>query len=507
MTLAERFLLAGLAALGGLILGWLLRSLRRPPRDSALEDELRQQVAARTGELNGLRQQLSDAVAARASALASLQAAEQLAETQEREIAQTEAQLGELRERLAREGAALALARAEIEKGIALREEQRRFHADNVRELRERHDAALRELRTTGDQVVAALRDQFKALAADALAANNPEFLRLASARFEQLQSASAGDLTRRQEGVAALVKPLADQLSAYQQRLQQAESAQQNALGQVREQLNALAQRSDTLGHETQRLRSVLGSNQARGRWGEETLRRVIEASGLSPHCDFEPQVRDGDKRPDLLVRLPGNRVILIDAKVPDLDFLSILPADDEPRRVEMLMAHARKLRDTIKALSDRDYPRQFPEALDFVVLFLPAESLFSAALEGDRDLLIWAADRHILLATPASLIALLRSVSVSWQQHEQSVNAREIAAAARQLFERVQKFAEHFADLREGIQKAGAAYDRAVGSYERTVRPSGERLTRLAGTVAEIQLPEIAPLDAQLRLPGPRL
>lgn len=506
VTLAERFFLAGLALVGGLVMGWLLRSLRRSSPDTRLEEELRQQVASRTAELTAVRQHLAEATAARAGSEASRAAVEQVATARAQSLAKLEAQLAELRERLATEGAALATARAEIGKGTALLAEQRRFQADNERELREKQDAAVRELRHASEQALAALREQFKAIAADALAANNPEFLRLASARFAQLQTHSEGELARRQESVAALVKPLAEQLAAYQQRLQQAEAAQQNALGQVREHLSALVQRSDTLSGETQRLRAVLSSNQARGRWGEETLRRVVEAAGLSAHCDFEPQVQDADKRPDLLIRLPGERVILIDAKVPDLDFLGALASSDETKRSEALAAHARKLRETIKALAERDYPRRFPQALDHVVLFVPAESLFSAALEGDRDLLLWAADRRILLATPASLIALLRTVSVSWQQHEQSVNAREIAAAAQVLFERIQKFTEHFGEIREHLLKAGAAYDRSVGSYERLVRPAGERLVRLGGAGAARGLEEIPPLESQLRLPSAR-
>ena len=156
-----------------------------------------------------------------------------------------------------------------------------------------------------------------------------------------------------------------------------------------------------------------VLKSNQARGRWGEETLRRVVEAAGMSAHCDFSEQTQEGEAKPDLIVRLPGDRVIIVDAKVPDLDFLNALEAADPMKRAESLAAHAAKLKATIKALADRDYPRQFPNALDYVVLFVPAESLFSAALEGDHDLIVWAAEKRILLATPASLIALLRSVA----------------------------------------------------------------------------------------------
>jgi DNA recombination protein RmuC len=246
-----------------------------------------------------------------------------------------------------------------------------------------------------------------------------------------------------------------------------------------------------------------VLKSNQARGRWGEETLRRVVEAAGMSAHCDFSEQSQAGDSKPDLVVKLPGDRVIIVDAKVPDLDFLTALDTADAAKRADALALHARKLKETIKALGDRDYPSQFPNALDHVVLFVPAESLFSAALEGDRDLIIWAAGKRIMLATPASLIALLRSVSISWQQHAQSENARAIADAAQELYARVAKFTEHFERIRDGLEKAGNAYNDAVGSYERMVRPSGERVARLGAGAPGKDLAEIESLEVRLKLP----
>src|SRR5204863_8522169 len=190
---------------------------------------------------------------------------------------------------------------------------------------------------------------------------------------------------TPRRQAIATLVEPLKQQLETYQKHLQQAENDQATTLGEVKRQLDTLAQQSQTLAQETQQFRVVLKSNQARGRWGEETLRRVVEAAGMSAHCDFTEQAAAGDGKPDLVVRLPGDRLIIIDAKVPDLDFLGALEAADPVKRAESLAQHAAKLKGTIKALADRDYPAQFPNALDHVVLFLPAESLFSAALEGD--------------------------------------------------------------------------------------------------------------------------
>jgi DNA recombination protein RmuC len=227
------------------------------------------------------------------------------------------------------------------------------------------------------------------------------------------------------------------------------------------------------------------------------------VEAAGMSPHCDFTEQAQADDKKPDLIVRLPGERLIIVDAKVPDLDFLHAIDSADTAKRAQALAAHADRLKETIKELARKQYPVQFPNALDYVVLFLPAESLFSAALEADRELITWASERHqIMLATPASLIALLRAVSISWQQHFQTQNAKEISNAAQELFSRVAKFCEHFEKIRGGLEKANAAFNDAVGSYDRMVRPSGERLLKLGGNSAK-PLVEIDPLDLNLRLP----
>ena len=213
--------------------------------------------------------------------------------------------------------------------------------------------------------------------------------------------------------------------------------------------------------------------------------------------------QAQSDDKKPDLIVRLPGDRIIIVDSKVPDLDFLNAADTADTMKRAEALAQHAAKLKGTIKALADRDYPSQFPNALDYVVLFLPAESLFSAALEGDHELMMWAQGKRILLATPCSLIAILRSVSLSWQQHQQTENAHAIAEAAQELFTRVVKFTEHFEKIRAGLEKANGAFNEAVGSYERMVVPSGTRLLALGGTDAGKELTEVKPIETALRLP----
>ena len=359
------------------------------------------------------------------------------------------------------------------------------------------------EQRVLQDKALLDLREAFKALSADALKQTAPEFLRLAEQSFGKFQEVAKGDLAQRQEAIKGLVEPLKQQLETYQKSLQQSEASQSSALGEVRKQLDLLSQQSQSLAAETLQFRMVLKSNQARGRWGEETLRRVVEAAGMSAHCDFTEQMQSDDKKPDLIVRLPGDRFIIVDAKVPELDFLTALDSADTTKRAEALGAHAVKLKATIKALADRDYPSQFPNALDHVVLFVPAESLFSAALEGDHDLIIWAAGKRILLATPASLIALLRSVSVSWQQHAQTENAWAIAEAAQELYARVATFTEHFESIRDGLETASEAFNKSVGSYERMLRPAGEKLQRLRAAVGEKELADVPPLETTLRLP----
>ncbi len=448
MILNTALVLIGLAV-GGVI-GWLLGRRQTAPADSRVENELRHQLAQREGELVQTREKLAEVGFARATAEARLGAAE---------------------------------------KSLA---EQREWHGQNLAAAKQAQEKALADL-----------REAFKALSADALKQTQPEFLRLANETLAKFAESAKGDLQQRQESIATLVKPLEEQLKTYQHRLAQSETTQSATLGEVRKQLESLAQQSQLLNSETLQLRRVLSSNQARGRWGEETLRRVVEAAGMSAHCDFTEQAQADDKKPDLIVRLPGDRLIIVDAKVPDLDFLNAMDAADATQRATALAVHAAKLKATIKALADRDYPAQFPSALDHVVLFLPAESLFSAALEGDHDLIVWAAGKRILLATPASLIALLRSVSVSWQQHAQTVNAKEICAAAQELFARVSKFTEHFEKIRAGLERANSAYNDAVGSYERMVLPSGERLVKLGAGASGKELSDVQALDSTLRLP----
>lgn len=450
----QSYLLIGIAigVVAGLSIGWLMGSRRSsdPLPDNGLIDELKRQSDQASAESRAIREKLS------------------------------------LSEK------ALATAEANRAAAVELLDEQKEIHARALNESREAQEKAL-----------ASLKDAFKGMSAEALQKSHPEFIRQANETFAKFQETAKGDLTQRQQEIARLLEPLKQQLDTYQKKLSQSETNQSTTLTELKKQFESLSAQSQSLSSETLQLRQILNSSQARGRWGEETLRRVVEAAGMSQHCDFTEQTQSGDSKPDMIVRLPGERYIIVDAKAPDLDFLNALEESDPKNRAVELGRHALKLKETIKALTDRDYPKQFPDSLDYVVLFLPAESLFSAALEGDRDLIVWAAEKRILLATPTSLIALLRSVSVSWQQHDQTVNARTIADAAKELFNRVAKFTEHFENIRKGLERANLAYNDAVGSYERMVRPSGERLAKLGGAAAGKNLTDATQLEATLRLP----
>ena len=454
----------------GLVLGRVIGS-KHPP-SAPIEAELRNQLESTKSELNQTAQKLMDAEKARSFSEAEADLLRkqfddqrsQFAERAEEQRASNQQQLASLKHD--NQEQVIALKNGFNEQLMALKEDQLR----NLSQMKE----------------------AFGSLSADALAKTQPQFLALINETMQKHAEAAKGDLAQRQESIAGLLKPVETMLKTTAERAAHSETTFASAMGDVKKHLETLAAQSGSLAGETLQLRKVLGSNQARGAWGEETLRRVVEDSGMSVHCDFKEQAQSDDKKPDMIVSLPGDRMIIVDSKVPDLEFLNALHDADELKRAAALKSHVDKLKQTIKELAARDYPSQFPSALDHVVLFLPAESLFSAALEGDRDLIVWASQRNIMLATPASLIALLRSVSVSWQQHDQAANAREIAEEATEFFSRVATLTKHFANIGAGIAKAGEAYNDAVGSYDRSVRPQGDRLLKLGSGAGGKELAE---------------
>jgi len=354
-----------------------------------------------------------------------------------------------------------------------------------VEQLRADHAKAQAEAAARHERDLAELKVAFSKMSTDVLKGMTP-------------------DVTKE---VASQVTPLISQintaLESYRNAMQQGMRSQGDALAAVGAQMKTISETTAALATSTTDFTSVLKSSQHRGKWGEQTLRNVVEAAGLSPHCDFAEQVSQDDARPDLIVKLPGNRCIIIDSKVPEFD---VAIADQAaPNRRELVAAHAAKLRKTLRDLAGKAYPaameKQGVTPFDKVVLFLPAESLLSTALEGDNELILTAAREGILIATPATLMGFLGAINLAWQQHTQAENAGRIAEEATELFDRLVKFTEHFVKVRKGLLAASESLDAAIGSYETRIRPQGERVRELGGAASRDPLTGVLPVNATIR------
>jgi DNA recombination protein RmuC len=310
-------------------------------------------------------------------------------------------------------------------------------------------------------------------------------------------------DLARRQSAVAELVRPVHDGLARLDARLGDLERARAASQGELREQVRALGEAQAQLRLETARLSQALRNPAARGRWGEVQLRRVVELAGMSAHCDFAEQATsaDGRQRPDLVVRLPGGRQVVVDAKAPLSAYLDAMHAADETTRRARLADHARSVRGHVAALSRKAYWEQFRPAPELVVLFLPGESFFAAALDEDPSLLEAAAERNVVLATPATLIALLRAIAYGWRQEAVAENARQVSELGRELHRRLATASEHLARMGRALGQAVDAYNRGVGAIESRVLVAARRFEEL-GAAPEGTLPRLEPLETAPRV-----
>lgn len=363
-------------------------------------------------------------------------------------------------------------------------------------------DAEVKRLEDIRKSAIEEMKTAFKSISAETVQSSTPQFVTIVEQTFAKFQETSKGDLAARQEAIQGLVKPLAEQLNAYQHRLQQSESIQQSTIGEIKQQLVSLVSSNQVLAKETEQFRMVLNSNQARGKWGEQTLRRVVEAAGMSAHCDFIEQTGEGDGRPDMIVKLPADREIIVDAKVPDLDAIaSANLVDSESRRV-VLSEYAKTLRGTIRALADRNYPKENERSLDYVVMFLPAESIFAAALEGDRDLVVWAAEKGVMIATPTTLIGLLRTIAIGWDHYMREANSQAIIREAIALLDRVKVFFGHVVKMRDQFESVQTSINKAIGSFQQSVLPSARRLEKATQIDEKNRLPEIELIDVEKKM-----
>jgi DNA recombination protein RmuC len=383
--------------------------------------------------------------------------------------------------------------------------EQERVERARLETRLQEAQASLEEQKVLLDNATRQLSETFKALSLDALHQNNQTFIQLAGKTMDVVLAEMKGDFEKRKGAIDAVVKPLEESLKRYETQIQQIEGSRQVAYGDISRHIEELVKMQDRLQDQTRTLASALKEPQARGRWGEITLRRVVELSGMSVHCDFieQPvaQSETGRKRPDLIVKLPEGRQVVIDAKVPLRAYLEAYETLDASHRVICLNQHARAVRDHMNSLATKEYWKQFAQTPDFVVLFLPGEAFFSSALDHDKTLIEDGIEKRILIATPVTLIALLRSVAMSWQQQSASENARKIWETGMELFDRLKTFVKHFDKIRDGLQRANESYNAALGSFESRVLPGANRLKELTapqhGEVLEC--PE--PIEVALR------
>ncbi|ATC65899.1 DNA recombination protein RmuC [Nibricoccus aquaticus] len=325
------------------------------------------------------------------------------------------------------------------------------------------------------------LTSEFKALSADALKSNNTAFLELAKTSLAQFQQKAEGDLAARQQAIDLLVKPLKESLEKVDTKIGELEKTRATAYGQLGQQLEALGSAQLRLQSEASKLSTALRSTSYAGSWGELQLRRVVELADMLPYADFAEQETSGALRADLVVRLPGGQRIVIDAKTPVQSYRDALDATDENTRAARLADHAQKIRGHIDALGAKNYWEQFQPAPEFVVLFIPGDHFLTAALQTDSSLLERAIARKVLLATPITLIALLKAASYGWRQEAVSKNADEISRLGRDLYDRASNFADHLEKIGRGLEAAVKGYNSAVGSFETTVLPGARKFAEL--------------------------
>jgi len=348
--------------------------------------------------------------------------------------------------------------------------------------------------------------DTFKALSSDALKANQEQFLQLAKTSLNAQQTKAATDLDKRRVAVEMLVKPVAESLEKVQGRIGDLEKAREGAYASLKEQVSSMTKSQYDLQRETAQLVKALRQPTGRGQWGEMQLKRVVEMAGMQEHCDFVTQssttTDEGKKlRPDLVVNLPGGQHIVVDSKAPMDAYLDALDVDDEKEKNLALIRHAAQVRTHIQQLGAKKYQEQFETTPEFVVLFLPSEAFFSAALNQDSSLIEKGVEQGVILATPTTLIALLKAVAYGWKQETLTENAQEISIVGKELYTRLSKFAGDIDKMGKSLSTTVNHFNTAVGSFDSRVLSSARKFETLGAAPEQTSISESQPIDKSVR------
>lgn len=391
-------------------------------------------------------------------------------------------------------------------------EHQRQALSDRERDLAlaqqklEALDEKQADLQKLLDEAKAQFKDTFDALAGKALKGSTDEFLKLARQVFEAEQQKQGKNLEANRQAVENLIKPVKESLTQYQQTLAQAEKQRQEAYGSLKQQAEALATGQQQLNDQTGKLVQALRRPEVRGRWGEMQMERLFELAGMTEHVDYDEQATadsgEGPSvRPDFVIRLPNERVIVIDVKTPVDAYLDAMEATDEQTRTEHLKRHARQLKQAASNLASKGYWDRISGSPEFVVMFIPGEAMLYAAAQHDAELMDWAMRQNVILATPTLLLALLKTVHMGWRERSLADNAEKIAEAGRDLHERLAVVAEHLEKLGKQVDRTVDQYNKLVGSVDSRLMPAARRFTELKAD-SNKKLPEqLTPVDAAVR------
>ncbi|TDE36038.1 DNA recombination protein RmuC [Antarcticimicrobium sediminis] len=381
-------------------------------------------------------------------------------------------------------------------------EQQRRIMAETeLRTLKAQHAARLEELRGMKTEI----EDRFSVLASGVLQKNSESFLKLASERFKSHELTASEDLEKRKTAIENLVKPLNEKLTVFDTRIKEIEQARNEAYGAIRQQVKLLAEGQASLGTETRKLVQALRAPKTRGRWGEMQLRQVFDMAGMAENVDYTLEhhlaTDDGPRRPDAIVKIPGGKSIVIDAKTPLEAYLDALECETPEQQQHHLARHAAQVRQHVKLLSSKAYQDQIPTTPDFVVMFIPGETFVSAAVEADTGLIEYAFERKVLIATPTTLMALVKAIAYGWQQEKMAENAVEVQKVAKELYDRLNTFGGHLDAVGKALNRSVDHYNKAVGSMESRVLPSARKFEAMGVVTQGSEIETPALVESQAR------